>query len=194
MEFEQYPRQPFSMGPFPGPGVLDMSGMAAALPDPQMRQFQQHSYSHQYQSPAIASQMMFQYNQGAQFAGQTAGNYTQQSGQQYAMPFMQGTPPRQPHVGYTQYAPGQGGAQPFQQQGQGFLMQQPMIPQSTAPPQHHQQGAYSQAFRNPAYANAYAASLAAAYPIPQLRLDSSLTQSPQHGFYQQHKSQGMSEL
>ncbi|KAJ9640165.1 hypothetical protein H2204_003390 [Knufia peltigerae] len=189
MEFEQYPRQAFGMGHFPGAGALDMSGMAAALPDPQMRQFQQPSYPHQYQSPAVANQMMFQYNQGAQFAGQTAGNYPQQPGQQYPMHFMSGTPQRQPHVGYTQFSSGQGAVQAFQQQGQGYLMQQPMMPQSTAPPQHHQQGTYSQAFTNPAYATAYAARIAAAYPIPQLRVDSSLTQSPQHGFYQQHHNQ-----
>ncbi|KIW17813.1 hypothetical protein PV08_05008 [Exophiala spinifera] len=189
MEAEQYPRQPFSMGHVPGAGALDMSGMSGALPDPQLRQYHQHSYPHQFQSPALTGQVMYQYNQGAQFAGQIAGNYTPQPGQQYPMQFMTSTPPRQPHVGYTQYMSGQGGSQQFQQQGQGYLMQQSMIPQSTA--QHQQQVTYSQAFTNPAYATAYATRMTAVYPVPQLRVDSSLTQSPQHGFYQHHHDQAI---
>ncbi|KAK5293464.1 hypothetical protein LTR99_009911 [Exophiala xenobiotica] len=188
MEFEQYPRQQFGIGHFPGAGALDMSNMAAALPDYQMRQFQQPSFPHHYQSPAVANQsMMYQYNQSAQFAGQTAGNYTH-AFQQYPSQYMQGTPPRQQHPAYPQFmgTPGGVSAQPFQ--NQAFMMQQPMVSTSNTTPQHQQQGAYPQAFANPAYASAYARA-AAAYPIPQLRLDSSLAQPQQHSFYPQIQSQ-----
>ncbi|KAJ9498183.1 hypothetical protein H2202_006334 [Exophiala xenobiotica] len=193
MEFEQYPRQQFGIGHFPGAGALDMSNMAAALPDYQMRQFQQPSFPHHYQSPAVANQsMMYQYNQSAQFAGQTAGNYTH-AFQQYPSQYMQGTPPRQQHPAYPQFmsTPGGVSAQPFQ--NQAFMMQQPMVSTSNTPPQHQQQGAYPQAFANPAYASAYARA-AAAYPIPQLRLDSSLAQPQQHSFYPQIQSQGRRQL
>ena len=107
---------------------------------------------------------------------------------------MQGTPPRQQHPAYPQFIGTPGGvtAQPFQ--NQGFMMQQPMVSTSNTPPQHQQQGGYPQPFTNPAYASAYAARVAAAYPIPQLRLDSSLAQPQQHNFYQQTQSQGRREL
>ncbi|KIV78075.1 hypothetical protein, variant 2 [Exophiala sideris] len=188
MEFEQYPRQHFGMPQFAGPGALDMSSMAAALPDYQMRPLQQHSFQHQYQSPAVGNQsMMYQYNQGAQFAGQAAHNYSQTFAQQYPSQFPQGTPPRQPHAAaYPQFIGTPGGSSgPQQFQNQAFMLQQPMFSAPNTAAHHQQQGGYSQAFVNPAYAGGYGTRVAGAYPIPQLRLDSSLTQPQVPNFYQQ---------
>lgn len=192
MEFEQYPRQqPYGMAHYAGPGALDMSSMAAALPDYQMRPLQQHSFPHQYQSSAVSNQsMMYQYNQGAQFAGQAANNYSQTFAQQYPSQYAQGTPPRQPHAAYPQFISAPGGTSgPQHFQNQAFMLQQPMFstPNTAS---HQQQGGYPQAFINPAYAGAYGARVAGAYPIPQLRLDSSLAQPQAPNFYQQPHNPG----
>jgi hypothetical protein len=164
--------------------------MAAALPEYPMRQFQQQSFPQHYQSPGIASQsMMYQYQQGAQFAGQAAGNYPQSFAQQYPTQYVQSPQPRQQHGAYPQFVGGQGGpGGPQAFQTQAFLLQQPL--QSTQNPtsrhqQHHQQqGPYLQSHGNPSYAGAYAARVGS-FPLPQLRLDSSLAQPQGANYYAQ---------
>jgi hypothetical protein len=57
--------------------------------------------------------------------------------------------------------------------------------------QQQQQGQYPQSHATPAYMGAYAARVAASYPVPQLRLDSSLAQQQASNFYPPPNAQGM---
>lgn len=196
MEFEPYPRQHFPRGHYAGSGALDMSSMAAALPEYQMRQFQQQAFPQHYQSQGVADQpLMYQYHQGAQFAGQTATNYPPSFPQQYQTPYFQGQQVRQHHNTYPQYMNNPGGPnsqQPFQ--NQTFIFQQPVLPAPHSASQQQQQqhqGQYSQSNGTPAYMGAYAARVATAYPVPQLRLDSSLAQHQASNFYQPPNAPGM---
>ncbi len=189
MEFEQFSRPHFNMGQYVGAPALDMSSMAAALPDYQMRQFQQQSFPQHYQTPGLAGQsMMYQYQQGAQFAGQAAGNYLQSFAQQYPTQYAQSPQPRQQQGAYPQFVGSQGGpGGPQAFQNQAFMLQQPPFstPNTTSRhQQHHQQGPYLQPHGNPSYAGTYPAKVGS-FPLPQLRLDSSLAQPQGANYYSQ---------
>ncbi|OAL24708.1 hypothetical protein AYO22_05497 [Fonsecaea multimorphosa] len=197
MEFEPYPRQQFPIANFASTAALDMSSVAAALPEYQMRQFQQSPYTQPYQHSASTNpSMMYQYHQGAHFAGQTAAHTNPSFAQQYPSQYGQGAPSRQQPQGaaYAQFLGnpgGPGGPQPYP--NQAFVVQQPMMhnPGGTAQPHQHPQ------FPQPhgtAYVAPYASRLANAYPLPQLRLDNSLAQAQTSSIYPQSSSQGMESL
>lgn len=193
MEFEPYPRQHFAMGPFADAGALDMSNMAAALPDYQMRQFQQQPFTQHYQSPGAANQsVMYQYHPGAQFAGQTASSYGHSFAQQYPSQYVQGAQSRQQHGGaFPQFMGNPGGPQPFQ--NQTFMLQQPVIHSPNTMPQHqqHQQAQFPASHANPAYGGSYGPRVGAVYTLPQLRLDNSLAQPQSANFYPHSNPEGM---
>ncbi|KAJ9605210.1 hypothetical protein H2200_010600 [Cladophialophora chaetospira] len=193
MEFEPYPRQHFPMGNFASTTALDMSTMAAALPEYQMRQYQQQPYTQHYQSSG-APNMMYQYHQGAQFAGQTAANSTHSFAQQYPSQFIQATPPRQQQSpAYPQFitTPGvSGGPQPFQ--NQAFLVQQPLLHHAGSAAQHHQQQPhFPQAHGSGPYGPQYGTRVASGYALPQLRLDNSMAQLQSQNSYTQLNPQAV---
>ncbi|EXJ81345.1 hypothetical protein A1O3_07635 [Capronia epimyces CBS 606.96] len=197
MEFEPYPRQHISMGNFPTAGPLDMLNMAAALPEYQMRQFPPPSFPQQFPTPGLANQsMMYQYPQGAQFAGQTASNYAQAFAQQYPPQYAQGPRARQPQGAFPQFIGGQagpGGPQAFQ--NQTYMLQQPMLHNPGATTQHRQQHQpqFGQSHTGTSYTGTYPPRMAAGYPLPQLRVDGILAHpGPQQGqhVYQQPGPQG----
>ncbi|EXJ65242.1 hypothetical protein A1O7_01583 [Cladophialophora yegresii CBS 114405] len=197
MEFESYPRQHFPMGNFAGTGTLDMSTMAAALPDYPMRQFQQQPYAQHYQSTSAPNpSMMYQYHQGAQFAGQAAATPTHSFAQQYSSPFVQGPPVRpQQGAAYSHFVTNTGlagGPQAFQ--NQSFLLQQPVLHHSGAASQHHhqqqQQPHFPQSHGSPAYGVPYGTGIASGYTLPQLRLDNSMAQVQTSNIYPQLNPSG----
>jgi hypothetical protein len=184
------------MSNFASTGTLDMSTMAAALPDYQMRQFQQQPYTQHYQSPGAPNpSMMYQYHQGAQFAGQAAANPSHSFAQQYPSPFVQAAPTRQqPGAAYSHYVPNTGlpgGPQPFQ--NQSFLLHH-----SGTASQHHQQQQQQPHFTQPhassAYGVPYGTGMASGYALPQLRLDNSMAQIQTSNVYPQLNPQGMEPL
>ncbi len=195
MEFEPYPRQHFPMGNYASTGALDMSNMAATLPDYQMRQYQQQPYSQHYPTSGASNpSLMYQYHQGAQFAGQTVANTGHSFAQQYPSQFLQGTPPRQQQgAAYPHFIsnPGvQGGQQQFQ--AQPFLLQQPLMHHAGSTTQHHQQQPhFSQSHSSGGYAGHYGQRVASGYALPQLRLDNSMAQVHQPNMYPQMNPQGM---
>ncbi|OAP61809.1 hypothetical protein AYL99_04012 [Fonsecaea erecta] len=193
MEFEPYPRQQFAIGNFATTAALDMSSVAAALPEYPMRQFQQPPYTQPYQhSGSTNPSMMYQYHQGAQFAGQTGPHTNPSFAQQYPSQYGQGPPSRQQPQGaaYPQFVGnpgGPGGPQPYP--NPAFVVQQPMIHNPGAAAQPHQHAQYSQAHGTTAYVAPYVSRLATAYPLPQLRLDNSLAQSQTPSMYSRSSSQ-----
>jgi len=163
--------------------------MANALPEYQLRQFQQTSFQQQYNASGTPTQsMMYQYHQSAQFAGQTASNYSQAFPQHFPPQYMQA---QQRHAAYPQFvggAPPPGAAQPFAHQA--FVLPQHMIPGSTtAMPQNPQH--FLQPPTGAQYGGGYGPRMGGAYQMPQLRLDSNLPGSPGMGFYPQLSPQGM---
>ncbi|KIX00422.1 uncharacterized protein Z518_10561 [Rhinocladiella mackenziei CBS 650.93] len=192
MEFETYLGPQFGMSHYPGAGTLDMSNMVAALPDYRIRQFPHPSFPQHYQSPRPATQsMIYQYHQGAQWAGQTASNYNQSFAQQYPPQYMPVPQSRQQH---TPYAPFTGNPRtptsqpPFQ--SQGFMLQRPILHRPSSAPYHQQQQQsqqpvqYAQPHGSPAYIAEYNARVAPAYPLPQLHPDRSLVHQQAPNFYQ----------
>jgi RNA recognition motif-containing protein len=169
MDFEHYPRQALAMDNFASGGALDLSSMAASLPDFQMRQFQQPPFNQSFQPNAAPNPtMMYQYHQGTQFAGQTAPTPAHTYVQQYAPHFVQNTPSRQQGTAFSPFMGNQGAPQSYQ--NQAFLMQHSML-------QHQQQQSrYQQQFGAPAFGAPYAARTASGYVLPQVRLDSSMAQ------------------
>ncbi|OQU94752.1 RNA recognition motif aka RRM, RBD, or RNP domain-containing protein isoform 1 [Cladophialophora immunda] len=187
MEFEPYPRPQFAIGNFATTAPLDMSNLAAALPEYHIRQFQQPPYTQPYQHSASTNpSMMYQYHQGAQFAGQTAAHMNPSFSQQYPSQYGQGAPSRQQQQGanYPQFVgnpAGPGGPQPYP--NQAFVVQQPIIHNPSAAAQSHHHPQFSQPHGTAAYVAPYSSRLAAGYPLPQLRLDNSLAQSQTPGIY-----------
>lgn len=194
MEFEQYSQHYFGMNNYPGPGVLNMSNVAAALPDYQTRHYQQQPFPQHFQSPGAANHsMVYQYQQGAQFAGQTATNYNHPFAQQFSNQYVQGHPPRQhqqQHAIYPQFIGSPSGPNNAQQlQNQPFILQQPMIHSSSGAMQQHQlQPSQFSRQPNPVYAGSYDSRTAGGYPLPQLRLDSTPTHPQATGLHPQTQS------
>ncbi|KAH0841758.1 hypothetical protein AYO21_01011 [Fonsecaea monophora] len=194
MEFEPYPRQQFAIGNFPSTAGLDMSSVAAALPEYQMRHYQQSPYTQPYQPSASTNpSVMYQYHQGPHFAGQTAAHINPPYAQQYPSQYVQGTPSRQQQqqgAAYPQFVGnpgGPGGSQSYL--NQAFMVQQPMMHNPGAAGQQHPHSQFSQPHGAAGYVSPYGSRLPTAYPVPQLRLDNSLAQSQAAGVYPQSNSQ-----
>ncbi|KAJ4570305.1 hypothetical protein HRR88_001153 [Exophiala dermatitidis] len=194
MEFESYPRQHFGMAHFPGAEALDMSNMAAALPEYPMRQFQQQPFPHQFPTAGSANQsIMYQYQQGAQFAGQTAGNYSQTFAQQYPTQYVQSLPSRQGQGAFPQFIGGSAGVSgPQAYPSQALLLQQSMLQSAGATVQHqqhqhqqHHQSPFAQSHVPAPYMGHYPGRVAPQYPLPHLRVNSSLAHPQAQQFYQQ---------
>ena len=162
MEFDSYPQQHFGAGGYSGGNTMDMRNLAGALPDYPTRPFQNQPYHHQMQQPQQSNQnVMYQYPQGAQFAGQTANNYSS-SFQPFAAQLPQSHQVRQQAVPYHGY---QGGQQQGQSSMQGFPAQQNLYASSQQGQQFSQPG-------GPTYGQSYMARNA--MQPPQLRLNSNM--------------------
>jgi hypothetical protein len=158
MEFEPYQQQQFPLSHHGG-AAMDMRSIAGALPDySSLRQYPQQSFQPQFPSHANSNQsMMYQYQQGAQFAGQTGTNFNPNLNQQLPFQFMQTQPGRpQPQYanfpGVSQQSPAFGG-QNVQLQ-HDFSQQQPHNYLQIPPGQ---------------YGNTYPGRMGIGYQQPQLR-------------------------
>jgi hypothetical protein len=186
MEFEQYPRQHFATGSYANVGALDMSTMANALPDYQMRQFQQQPYAQQYPAASTPNQsVMYQYQQGAQFAGQAVGA-SQSFAQQYPAQYAPGAQTRPQQPGGYQQPTGHPHLHTSQQsfQNQPYFIQ-PAFSQSFAGQYPQQQQAHIQQAQISLQSVPYASRVPSGFSVPQLRLDSSLTQMQPTSMYSQ---------
>lgn len=203
MEFEPYSQHHFGMSGYAGPGMLNMSNLVTALPDYQARQYQQQPFPQHFQSPGAANQsLIYQYQQNAQFAGQTATSYNHPFAQQFPNQYVQGHQPRQQpqqpqqHAMYPQYIGNPGGANGGQHlQNQNYMLQQPMMHNTSIPLQQHQQHQMqpSQFSRqqHSMYGGAYDSRTVGGYPVPQLRLDSTLTHAGSANLHPHSPSTGM---
>ena len=200
MEFDNYSRQHFGIGQYPGASALDMGGMANALPDYQLRSFPQQQFSQQYQ-PAGGSNpsMMYQFHQGAQFAGQTATNFNPAFPQQYQIqaPYAQ----QQPRMAQAQYqnfqhnAPFAGGHQTFQNQPyvqqqhhHHHQQQQPMLAGTIS--NYPQPQKFLHPTSHPSFAP-YGTTIPGNYQLPNLRVDSNLVTSNVVPFHSPMDRQGI---
>lgn len=167
MEFEAYPSQQQYAMQHQGTAVYDMSGMARALPDYQMRQFVPQPYQQQYTTPSAQSNppVMYQYQQGAQFAGQTGGGYNQNYVQHYLPQFAPNQHLRQPQGPYPHMMPGVSGP------NSNFVMQ------------HHSHNLL-QPPTGGQYGQAYT-SRQGVYASPQIRQDLNIHTGTTHPLYQQ---------
>lgn len=134
MEFEPYPTQHFGVAGYPSTTAFNMGGMVNTLPDYQMRNYSQQPFQHQLppqqrQNPG----MLYQVQQGAQFAGQTAP-FNPAYAQSYPPQFQQGQQYRPSPMSYSQFQSGMTN-HPQGSQGQQFYTQQPMIQPSAFQPQ-----------------------------------------------------------
>ena len=160
MEFDTYPQQHFAAGGFSGGNAMDMRNLVGALPDYSTRPHQNQQYHHQMQQPQQPNQnVMYQYPQSAQFAGQTANNYSS-SFQPFASQLPQSQQVRQQTAPYHGY---QGGQQQRQPTMQGFPAQQNLYTSS-------QQGHQFLHTGGPTYGQSYMAR--STMQPPQLRLNS----------------------
>lgn len=198
MEFEPYAQHHFGMNGYPGPGMLNMSNMVAALPDYQTRHYQQQPFPQHFQSPGAPNQsMMYQYQQNAQFAGQTAQSYNHPFAQQFPNQYVQGHQPRQQqqqHAMYPQFMGSPTGPNAAQHlQNQAFMLQQqPMMHNPNGPMQQHQiQPSQYSRQANAVYGGTYDSRTVGGYPVPQLRLDSTLAQPGASGLHPQAQSIGI---
>lgn len=202
MEFEPYPQQHFGMNTYPGPAMLNMSSMVAALPDYQTRHYQQQPFPQHFQSPGAASQsLVYQYQQSAQFAGQAATNYNHPYPQQFHNQYVQGHPPRQQqqqqqHAIYPQFMGGPTGSDsPQYLQNQPFMLQQPLIHNSSAPMQQHQlQTSQFSRQANTVYAGSYDSRMVGGSPLQQLRLDNTLVHPQATSLHPQTQPTGIVPL
>lgn len=126
MEFDLLPGQHLDMYNYRGSSFMNMAGMASALPNYPLRGYVQQPFHHQYTPAGPPPSITYHHQQGAQFAGQTAPNFTPIYEPQYQMPYPQPSQPRA-HGTYAQYSPAihpaQGGAQSFPTPG--FYQQPP---------------------------------------------------------------------
>ena len=115
MQFEAYPQQQANIGQYGG-STMDMRNLAGALPDYSMRQYQQQPLHHQFTPQANSTQqnMMYQYQQGQQFAGQTGTNHNFNA--QYHPQFIQQHAARQQQQAYAGFQNVQPSTQAFQPQ------------------------------------------------------------------------------
>ena len=174
MEFEAYPQQHFPMHQYGGGSNIDMRSLAGALPDYSMRQYQQQPMQHQFPSQGGSTQnMMYQYPQGQQFAGQTGTNYSSNIGQyQPQMIQHQAARPQQTSYGSFQGVPTPSHA--FQ--NQSLSMQQEF---SHGQPQQFLQIPAGQ------YVPAYGNRFSSGYQQPQMRQSSNVIGNPGLPMYQQ---------
>jgi len=199
MEFEPYSQQQFGINSYPGPGMLNMASMVAALPDYQARHYQQQPFPQSFQSPGATDQsLMFQYQQNPQFAGQAATNYNHPYSQQFPNQYVQNHQPRQQqqqpqHTIYPQFMTGPTGPNNAQHlQNHAFILQQPLIQSSSGPMQQHQlQASQFSRQANPIYAGSYDSRMMGGYPLPQLRLDSTLVHPQASNLHPQTQPTGM---
>jgi hypothetical protein len=165
-----------------------MSNMAAALPDYQMRQYAQQPYAQQFPSPGGAAQpIMYQYPQGAQYAGQSANSYNHPYAQQYPAHFIQQGQPRPQQAPYPQYITNtMASGSPQSMANQGFVVQQQQMMHNPGPNMQTPQAG------NAMYPGSYGTRIAGPYALPQLRLDSSLAQPHGTSAYHNPNLQGKS--
>jgi hypothetical protein len=117
MEFEALPQQQFAMGQYSGGATMDMRSLAGALPDYAARQFQQQHFQQQYPSQGGANQnLMYQYQQSNQFAGQTGNNYNPNLAQQYHAQYMHQISARPHPPGFAGYPTTQAPSHSYQNQ------------------------------------------------------------------------------
>jgi hypothetical protein len=200
VKFEPYARQYFGMGQYSGATALDMSNLADALPDYNMRQYQPLSFPQRSGSPGPANQFtMYHYQQGAQFAGQTASDYIHPFAPEYPSQYVQAPLSRQQRATFPQYMgtpTGPAGTQSFQYQP--FMIRQnmhvTMLHDPSMTPQYYQQQLphLPQSPLNHQYPRAFGGIVGTAYPVPQSRLDGSLSRQQAPNFLQQPNPQGIS--
>ena len=153
---------------------MDMRSLAGALPDYSNRQFQQQPFQQQFPSHASSGQnMMYQYQQGQQFAGQTGTNYNPNIGQ-YQPQFMQQQASQPPQSGFTGYQAAPTPSQSFQ--GQKLHMQQDFS--------HNQPQQYLQ-IPSGQYVPTYGGRISSGFQQPQMRMGSGMAANPGTPMYQQ---------
>lgn len=176
MEFEVYPQQQFPLSNYGGAQTMDMRSLAGALPDYSMRQYQQQPFQHQFPSHGGSNQnLMYQYQQGAQFAGQTASNYNPNLGQQYHSQYMQPQAARPQQPGFVGYPTSQTSSRAFQ--NQPYPIQQDFNP---GQPQQ-----FLQIPSSGQYGPQFGGRGGSGYQQPQLRQSSGMAASAAMPMYQQ---------
>lgn len=192
MEFEGYPRQQYGMPGYPPQGSFDMSNMGAALSDYQMRSYQQHpqSFPQQFNTPGAPGQaMMYQYQQGPHFATQSPNTYNQSFTPQYPQ-YIQNNQPRHQHHTYPTYMNSPSRTQDLP--NQSIMMHQSMhqVSNTSMSHQHLLPGHFPHPQNASQYAGAYVNRPMGTYPLPQLRVDSGLTQAQPHNSYNPQNMNG----
>lgn len=153
---------------------MDMRGLAGALPDYSIRQLQQQPFQQQFPSHGSSGQnMMYQYQQGQQSAGQTGTNYNPNIGQ-YQPPFMQQQASRPPQSGFTGHQAAPTPSQSFQ--GQNLQMQQDFS--------HNQPQQFLQ-IPSGQYVPTYGGRISSGFQQPQMRTGSGMAANPGMPMYQQ---------
>lgn len=160
--------------------AMDMRSIAGALPDySSMRQYPQQPLQHQFPSHGGSNQnMMYQYQQSAQFAGQTATNFNPNLNQPMPSQFMHPHTgrPQQPH--FSNYTG-------MQQPTHGFGGQNVQLQHDFGQQQPH---SYLQ-IPSGQYANAYTGRMGAGFQQPQLRLGTNVPYNATVPMYQQLATQ-----
>ena len=151
---------------------MDMRSLASTLPDYSIRQLQQQPFQQQFPSQGTSHQnMMYQYQQGQQFAGQTGTNYNPNIGQ-YQPQFMQQQASRPQQGGFTGYQAALNPSQSFQ--GQNLQMQQDYP--------HNQQFLQIPSGQ---YVPTYGSRVSSGFQQPQMRPSSGMAANPGMPLYQQ---------
>lgn len=166
MEFAPYPTQVLGLGQYENlPSSLNMGNMTSALPDYQSRAYGRQPHQQQLSS-SPSSNLLYQVQQSAQFAGQNVPIFNPTMQQQYAVPSQQsqhqGRPTAMP---YTQF----GSTQQFTQQ-----LNQQLNQQSQYQPQTHQ--FYQQPVAG-SFGHSYTMRGTPAFPMGQMRGDGNMSTS-----------------
>ncbi len=153
---------------------MAMRSLAAALPDYSVPQYQQQPFQQQFLTQGSSNQnMIYQYQQGQQFAGQTGTNYNPNVGQ-YHSQFMQQPTSRPQQGGYGGYQTVPTTSHPFQSQN---LQMQPDF-------SHNQPQQFLQ-IPSGQYVPTYGSRVSSGFQQPQMRSSSNMAANPGMSVYQQ---------